>query len=66
MAEQRPTIGVHEYERSPHSGAGNCWCGRARESLVHPHRFVGALIDPERCVCGGGFLHPSHIRQGVP
>jgi len=20
-------VEVHRYERSPHSGAGNCWCG---------------------------------------
>jgi hypothetical protein len=27
------TVKSHPYERDPHSGAGNCWCGR---HLTHP------------------------------
>lgn len=25
----------HPYEPSPHSGAGNCWCGRAEVHRLH-------------------------------
>jgi len=25
----------HPYDRSPHSGAGNCWCGRDPSSPIH-------------------------------
>lgn len=24
----------HPYERSPHSGAGNCWCGSDQRSKI--------------------------------
>ena len=44
-------IARHYYDRSPHSGAGNCWCGRQRPSVVHPHEFTPAMKDPNRCVC---------------
>lgn len=26
---------AHPYERDPHSGAGNCWCGRHEGSTLH-------------------------------
>ncbi|MBA9005899.1 hypothetical protein [Thermomonospora cellulosilytica] len=26
---------AHPYEASPHSGAGNCWCGRAAQHRLH-------------------------------
>lgn len=26
---------AHPYERDPHSGAGNCWCGRHQGSNLH-------------------------------
>lgn len=28
-------IVAHPYERSPYSGAGNCWCGRVEEHRLH-------------------------------
>ena len=40
----------HPYERSPYSGAGNCWCGRAYESRLHPHPYTRAYSDV-LCVC---------------
>lgn len=30
-------IVAHPYEASPHSGAGNCWCGRAETHRLHNH-----------------------------
>jgi len=32
---------AHPYERSPFSGAGNCWCGRHATSKLH-----AVVIDP--------------------
>ena len=31
----------HPYERSPHSGAGNCWCGSDQRSKIHD-----VVLDP--------------------
>lgn len=56
----RTTIPKHLYSRDPHSGAGNCWCGRSHESRLHPHEFTPAHIDPMNCVCGGVPNHPMH------
>lgn len=28
-------IVAHPYERSPYSGAGNCWCGRWEDHPLH-------------------------------
>ena len=25
----------HPYQRSPHSGSGNCWCGRSKSERIH-------------------------------
>lgn len=52
----------HRYQRDPYSGAGNCWCGHPEPARPHPHRYLGSLRDPERCVCGAGFLDPLHVR----
>ncbi|WP_158079329.1 hypothetical protein [Actinomadura sp. CNU-125] len=38
-------IVAHPYERSPYSGAGNCWCGRAEGHRLH----VADAVPP-----GGG------------
>jgi hypothetical protein len=56
------TIKRHDYKRSPHSGAGNCECGWARDTIVHPHRWVPAYMDPLRCVCGKFVNHNIHVR----
>jgi hypothetical protein len=42
----------HEYQRSPHSGAGNCVCGAAERHRRHPHGFIAADSKPELCTCG--------------
>ncbi len=42
---------THEYERSPHSGAGNCLCGATEHHRLHPHAFLSADSDPDLCVC---------------
>jgi hypothetical protein len=41
----------HFYEKDPHSGAGNCVCGAARENSRHPHEFTRSRLDPRRCIC---------------
>lgn len=34
-------IVAHPYERSHHSGAGNCWCGRVEDHRLHiPMEYV--------------------------
>jgi hypothetical protein len=43
---------THLYERSPHSGAGNCVCGDEEHHRSHPHRLLPADSDRSRCVCG--------------
>ena len=50
----------HPYERSPHSNAGNCTCGMAEESSVHPHAYAQALRS-NVCVCALAANHPVHI-----
>lgn len=50
---------VHPYRRSEHSGAGNCACGMAEHSLVHPHPFAKAL-QGEGCVCSRSEADPLH------
>ena len=52
---------VHEYLRSPHSGAGNCECGWARDTIMHPHAWVPASADSFRCVCGKPVNHRIHV-----
>jgi hypothetical protein len=42
---------THDYERSPHSGAGNCVCGMAEHHRRHPHEFWAAASDETHCVC---------------
>lgn len=32
---------AHPYDRSPDSGAGNCWCGRAEPENIHR-----VILDP--------------------
>lgn len=55
------TVKVHPYERSPHSGAGNCWCGWPRESIMHPHEPVGSLVsDGMKCICGKSWNNVIH------
>ncbi|HEY9408903.1 MAG TPA: hypothetical protein VIP77_04920 [Jiangellaceae bacterium] len=34
-------IVAHPYEASPHSGAGNCWCGRAEVHRLHIRNDTG-------------------------
>jgi hypothetical protein len=53
MSRADITIPRHPYSRDEQSGAGNCWCGRAQASRLHPeHEAVPAGYDPRRCVCG--------------
>jgi hypothetical protein len=28
-------VSRHQYQRDPHSGAGNCWCGRHEGHRMH-------------------------------
>lgn len=51
---------IHAYERSPCSGAGNCHCGMAEHSRVHPHHYAAMDINPMLCVCAWPFDHPIH------
>lgn len=42
----------HPYKPSPHSGAGNCWCGHAERSAMHPeHKPMATWRDATRCTC---------------
>lgn len=55
------TIPRHPYARDEHSGAGNCWCGWAQNTRVHPHEPVGSLVsDGMKCVCGKPWNHSIH------
>lgn len=45
------TLTKHDYERDPHSGAGNCVCGYEERCALHPHAFTPARMNPLRCVC---------------
>jgi hypothetical protein len=50
---------IHEYERSPHSNAGNCVCGLHYESHRHPHPFTQAYRS-NTCVCSKPASAPIH------
>jgi hypothetical protein len=50
---------IHEYERSPHSNAGNCRCGLHYESHRHPHPFTQASRS-NTCVCTKPAGAPIH------
>ena len=41
---------THTYNRSSHSGAGNCDCGHAEHSRAHPHAYRQASRS-ELCIC---------------
>lgn len=55
---------MHGYRRCGFSGAGNCCCGRAYESALHPHPFTLSRWGKERgrwlCVCSKGPDHAAH------
>jgi hypothetical protein len=57
-------VRLHAYDRSPHSGAGNCVCGMAAHSHVHPHPFMQARTS-DRCVCGYTAIQVIHTAAGV-
>lgn len=42
---------MHVYERDPRSNVGNCRCGYAWHSRLHPHPFTPAMVDELMCVC---------------
>ncbi|WP_431781747.1 hypothetical protein [Streptomyces chumphonensis] len=50
---------VHEYERDPASGAGNCRCGLHLESHRHPHPYTQAYRS-NSCVCAQPAGAPIH------
>jgi hypothetical protein len=50
---------LHNFKRSPHSGAGNCVCGMDEHSFVHPHEYAQALSG-EGCVCSKSADHYVH------
>ncbi|MCX5253676.1 hypothetical protein OOK27_05735 [Streptomyces canus] len=52
-------MAIHEYERSPHSNAGNCVCGMDYESRAHPHPFTQSYRS-NTCVCAYPADHPIH------
>lgn len=49
----------HPYERSPYSGAGNCWCGLWEESRIHPHVYSKARASV-LCICAWPADHEIH------
>lgn len=49
----------HTYQESAHSSVGNCVCGMALESSVHPHAYAAALKGPG-CVCAKPEDHWVH------
>ncbi|MFJ4988748.1 NUDIX domain-containing protein [Streptomyces sp. NPDC088732] len=51
--------GLHPFQQSAESNAGNCTCGMARESAVHPHTFTKSLGSPQ-CVCSRPATDPIH------
>jgi hypothetical protein len=53
----------HAYARSEHSGAGNCECGMAEHSNVHPHAYAQADRS-EGCVCSKKADDPIHTDPG--
>ncbi len=52
-------MALHPYQRSRHSSAGNCECGMAEESRIHPHAFAQASRS-NLCVCAYPPGHPIH------
>lgn len=50
---------LHEYQRDPHSNAGNCVCGMAEESRSHPHPYTQAYRS-NTCVCARPAINPVH------
>lgn len=50
---------LHDYDRDPHSNAGNCCCGMDYESRVHPHPYTQANRSP-LCVCALPADHQIH------
>jgi hypothetical protein len=60
---------MHDYERDPQSGAGNCKCGAAEHHRRHPHDFrrarPSAAMLPLRtldvCVCGQRAEAAQHL-----
>jgi hypothetical protein len=52
-------MSTHASRRSKHSNAGNCECGMAEESRVHPHAFTQAYRS-NTCVCAHPASHPIH------
>lgn len=50
----------HRYRRCGFSGAGNCCCGRAIESALHPHEFRRSAADPDLCTCSKPRRHRAH------
>lgn len=52
-------MALHPYQRSRHSSAGNCECGMAEESRIHPHAFAQASRS-NLCVCAYPAGHPIH------
>lgn len=51
--------GLHNFELSPGSGAGNCVCGMDEHSFVHPHTYAAAEKGLG-CVCSKEEEHPVH------
>jgi hypothetical protein len=55
---------IHRYRRCGFSGSGNCCCGRALESTLHPHTFTRSYVarqqDAWRCVCSKPANHEIH------
>jgi len=43
--------GFHEYQRDPHSGAGNCICGAPAQWQRHPHQFEPSRTRHDLCTC---------------
>lgn len=50
---------MHDYQRSPHSGAGNCDCGAAEHHVRHPHAYRQAA-NFAACVCTRDADDPVH------
>jgi hypothetical protein len=50
---------THEYDRDPHSNAGNCLCGLHYESHRHPHPFTQSYRS-NTCVCAQAASAPIH------
>lgn len=55
----------HPYAADPHSGAGNCTCGRPQVSVAHPHRFTPMGSEPFRCCCGRSPNYLSHTTHAA-